>query len=67
MSSPSGTHDDRSLAEKLAVSTARLEQLVSQIMNEIDHPVKYELLASEVWRVLREIEHLREIDTCANS
>lgn len=47
------------MAENLAVSTARLEQLVVQIMNETD-PVKYDLLGSEIWRVLGELERLRD-------
>ena len=47
------------MAENLAVSTARLEQLVAQIMNETD-PVKYDLLGSEIWRVLDELERLRD-------
>ena len=58
MSSPSGTREDRSVAENLAVLTARLEQLVTQIMNETD-PVKYDLLGSEIWRVLGELERHR--------
>ena len=59
MSSPPGAREDRSMTENLAVSTARLEQLVAQIRNETD-PVKYDLLGSEIWRVLGELERLRD-------
>ena len=59
MSSPSGTCDHRSMAENLADLTARLEQLVAQIINETD-PVKYDLFGSEIWRVLDDFERLRK-------
>jgi hypothetical protein len=59
MSSASGASEDRPTAENLAVLTKRLEQLVAQIMNETD-PVKYDLLGSEIWRVLGELERLRD-------
>ena len=59
MSSPSGAREDCSIAENLAVSTKRLEQLVAQIMDETD-PVKYDLPGSEIWRVLGELERLRD-------
>ena len=41
----------------LTESTARLEQLIAQIMKEAD-PVKYDELGSEIWRVLEERERL---------
>jgi len=45
------------MSDNLADSTARLEQLVAQIMKETD-PVKYDDLGCEFWRVLGERERL---------
>lgn len=36
----------------------RLKQLVAEVMRETD-PQKYDVLASELWRVLEEIEQHR--------
>jgi hypothetical protein len=38
--------------------TARLEQLVKQIMRERD-PLKYDQMGSEIWTILDELERLR--------
>ena len=46
------------MLENPAAMTARLEQLVKQIMQELD-PVKYDQLASEIWTILDELESLR--------
>jgi hypothetical protein len=43
--------------DNLAQLTARLEQLVSEIMNETD-PVRYGELGDEIWQVLGERERL---------
>jgi hypothetical protein len=43
------------MSDDLADSTARLAQLVAQIMKETD-PVKYDELGTEIWRVLSERE-----------
>ena len=43
--------------DNLADSTARLQQLIALIMKETDQ-VKYDELASEIWRVLSERERL---------
>jgi hypothetical protein len=45
------------MSDNLADSTARLKQLVAQIMKETDR-VNYDELASEIWRVLSERERL---------
>lgn len=48
------------MLDKVADSTARLEQLLKQIMKEKD-PARYDALASEIWSVLQELERLRNI------
>jgi len=45
------------MSDDLADSTARLEQLLVQIMKETNQ-VKYDELGSEIWRVLEERERL---------
>ena len=45
------------MSDDLADSTARLEQLLVQIMKETNQ-VKYDQLGSEIWRVLEERERL---------
>jgi hypothetical protein len=45
------------MPDNLAELTARLEQLVSEIMKETD-PVRYDELAGEIWQVLGERERL---------
>lgn len=47
------------MPENLADSTAKLRQLVGQIMREAD-PVRFDELGSEIWRVLHERERLVE-------
>jgi hypothetical protein len=46
------------MPENPAALTARLEQLVKQIMQEPD-PMKYDQLGSEIWAILDELESLR--------
>lgn len=43
------------MAENSADAVSKLEGLVKQIMQETD-PVKYDLLATEIWEVLGEVE-----------
>lgn len=45
------------MPDKFAESTARLEQLVREIMKEAD-PARYDRLAEEIWRVLAQRERL---------
>ena len=45
------------MPDNLEQLTARLGQLVSEIMKETD-PVRYDELGDEIWTVLREREHL---------
>jgi hypothetical protein len=47
------------MPDKFAESTARLEQLVHEIMKETN-PVRYDRLAEEIWSVLAERERLAE-------
>jgi len=46
------------MPDALADSTARLERLVEQIVNEED-PEKCDELAAEIWRVLKERDLLK--------
>jgi hypothetical protein len=48
-----------SMPDAFAQSTARLEQLVREIMKETD-PVLYDKLGEEIWRVLAERERLAQ-------
>jgi hypothetical protein len=48
---------EETVPDNLAQLTARLEQLVSEIMNETD-PVRYGELGDEIWQVLGERERL---------
>lgn len=45
------------MSDELARSTAKLEQLVSQIMKETDR-ARYDELAAEIWCVLEERERI---------
>ncbi|MFZ0732145.1 MAG: hypothetical protein WAM79_07465 [Candidatus Sulfotelmatobacter sp.] len=45
------------MSDNLDDSTARLKQLVEQIMNETD-PVKYDEIGCEIWGALSERERL---------
>lgn len=45
------------MSDPLENSTARLQQLVDQIMKERD-PCKYDELCAEIWRVLDERERI---------
>jgi hypothetical protein len=45
------------MSDNLDDSTARLKRLVERIMEETD-PAKYDELATEIWRALRERERL---------
>jgi hypothetical protein len=47
------------MPDAFAESTARLEQLVREIIKETE-PVRYDKLAEEIWRVLAERERLAE-------
>lgn len=47
------------MQDPLAESTARLAQLLREIMKETD-PERYEQLAAEIWRTLREREVLKQ-------
>ena len=47
------------MLDKYAKSTARLEQLVRQIMRETD-PARFDELGEEIWCVLAERERLLE-------
>jgi hypothetical protein len=47
------------MPDAFAESTARLEQLVRQIIKETE-PVRCDRLAEEIWRVLAERERLAE-------
>lgn len=46
------------MADPLAESTALLERLVREIMQETD-PAKCDALATEIWRVVKERERAR--------
>jgi hypothetical protein len=50
------------MPEAFAESTARLEQLVREIIKETE-PVRYDSLAEEIWRVLAERERLASMGT----
>jgi hypothetical protein len=47
------------MPDAFSESTARLEQLVREIIKETE-PVRYDKLAEEIWRVLAERERLAE-------
>jgi hypothetical protein len=47
------------MPDAFAQSTARLEQLVREIIKETE-PVRYDSLAEEIWRVLAERERLAQ-------
>jgi hypothetical protein len=47
------------MADSLAQTTHRLEQLLEQILRENDR-AKRDALAAEIWRILEEREQLRK-------
>jgi predicted MarR family transcription regulator len=50
---------ERCMADSLAQTTHRLEQLLEQILRENDR-AKRDALAAEIWRILEEREQLRK-------
>ena len=55
------THRACFMSEHLANSNARLQTLVTQIMQERD-PLTYDALCAELWRVLDEREILNRVE-----
>ena len=47
------------MSDPLADTTLRLQQLVEEVMKSTD-PAKYDELCAEIWRVLRELDGIRE-------
>lgn len=47
------------MADPLAETTRRLEQLLEQILREND-PAKRDVLNADIWRILEEREQLRK-------